>query len=55
MGKGLGLAPNDMTDFEDLTLPGEQKGEGIRDWWRTGEEGRERELGLTCKTSLSQF
>lgn len=35
-----------------FTLPGEQKGDGIGDWWWAGEEGRERELGLTYKTVL---
>ena len=34
--------------MERLTLPGEQKGNEIE--WGAGEEERERELGLTCKT-----
>ena len=57
MGEGLGPAPNDMTDFEDppwKTSPslGNRKGMRWRAGGETGEEGRERELGLTYKTSL---
>ena len=56
-GIGLGPIPKNKTDFEDppmegLTLPGEQKGYGIGRVFVVGgaeEEGRERDLALTCK------
>ena len=57
MGEGLGPAPNHRTDFEDspmegLTLPGEQKGDGIGNRWGAGDEVMGMKLGLTRKTSL---
>ena len=52
---GLGPSTNDMTDFKDSHGMPHHPCEAERGWdrgqWGTEEEGRERELGLTCKTS----
>lgn len=56
MGEGLDPAPNVMTDFKDPHGRPQPPWGADRGWDRglvgAGDERRERELKLTCKTSL---